>query len=190
MQTTTSTRDIVAPTATLGDLQAIMADLSRAHPDAGARVQHGAFLALMGHAEASGPGAWWVTSERDGTTQYFVLPQYGTCTCQDFQRHGHLSPCKHRLCVEVLARLERLEVDRAPTLAVTSPPAPADLLDAQDGTPIPYRLTTEALAMLDDYRQRDAARCPECHEFKFHGSLYCEGEQCAVTTRRLESILA
>src|SRR4051794_3936150 len=104
--------NIVAPTATLGDLAAIMADLTREHPEAGHRVQHGAFLALMGHAESDTATGWWVTNERDGEAQYFVLLQYGTCTCKDHQRHGHLSPCKHRLCVETLQRLERVETDR------------------------------------------------------------------------------
>lgn len=113
MQATTApATSIVAPTATLGDLTTIMADLTRAYPEAGHRVAHGAFLAIMGHAETDTATGWWVTSERDGATQYFVLPQYGTCTCQDHARHGHLSPCKHRLAVETIARLERVEAER------------------------------------------------------------------------------
>src|SRR3954447_1387042 len=111
--TASTATPIIAPSATLGDLQAIMADLTRAYPEAGHRVQHGAFLAIMGHAESDTATGWWVTSERDGETQYFVLPQYGTCTCQDHQRHGSLSPCKHLLCVEILHRLERVETDAA-----------------------------------------------------------------------------
>jgi hypothetical protein len=105
-----------------------MADLTRAYPEAGARVQHGAFLALMGHAESDTGTGWWVTSERDGTTQYLVLPAYGTCTCQDYSRHGSLSPCKHLLCVETIARLERVEADA--------------------GAPIAWELTPEAEAAL------------------------------------------
>jgi len=47
----------------------MMADLSREHLEAGARVQHGAFLAIKGHAESDTATGWWVTSERDGTTR-------------------------------------------------------------------------------------------------------------------------
>src|SRR4051794_33653334 len=109
--TTPAATPIVAPTATLGDLAAIMADLARVHPEAGHRVQHGAFLALMGHAESDTGTGWWVTSERDATTQSPVPPAHGPCTCQDYSRHGALSPCKHQLCVETIARLERVEAD-------------------------------------------------------------------------------
>jgi hypothetical protein len=123
---------IIAPTATLGDLQAIMCELTREYPEAGARVEHGAFLALMGHAEPSGPGAYWVLSERDEATQYFVLPLYGTCTCQDHARHGTLSPCKHALAIEIVRRLERIE---------------AEALDPT--TPIGLELTDAAYAALD-----------------------------------------
>jgi hypothetical protein len=152
MTTTFATTPIVAPTTTLGDLAAIMADLTRTYPEAGARVQHGAFLALMGHAESDTATGWWVTSERDGETQYFVLPQYGSCTCQDHARHGHLSPCKHRLCVETLARLERLTADREQ----------ADILDVDQ--PIDLELSPEAYELLDLLGEPCdvPALCPEC----------------------------
>jgi len=153
MQTTTfATTPIVAPSATLGDLAAIMADLTREHPEAGHRVQHGAFLALMGHAESDTATGWWVTSERDGTTQYFVLPQYGTCTCQDFQRHGSLSPCKHLLCVETIHRLERVEAERG---------TPAEVDAESDDEPCGYWLTDDALALLGELPDL-TPQCPRC----------------------------
>jgi hypothetical protein len=147
--TATPATPIIAPTATLGDLQAIMADLSRTYPEAGARVQHGAFLAIMGHAESDTATGWWVTSERDGTTQYFVLPQYGTCTCQDHSRHGALSPCKHALCVETLQRLQRVETDREQ--AATAP--------------IVWELSEAAYAALAALGEQPdlAPPCPRCH---------------------------
>lgn len=165
----TTPAPIVAPAATLGDLHAVMAELIRAYPEAGHRVQHGAFLAVMGHAESDAALGWWVRSERDAETRYFVLPEYGTCTCQDHQRQGHMSPCKHAIAVEVLRRLERAEAERD---------EPTETLLDVAGAPIPFRLTPAALAALDEARQRDTARCPECNTWKQHGSLYCSGDAC------------
>jgi hypothetical protein len=152
-------------TTTLGDLRALAADLRREHPQAGARVDHAAFLAIFRTVErGTSPSIWWVDSETDPTTSYLVTvtPRTRCCTCQDFARRGELTPCKHLLSVEIVQRLERAEAERLdPTLA-----------------PIEYLLTPAALAALDDQRQRDAARCPNCEDFKMHGSLYCGGECC------------
>jgi len=102
MTTTVPATAIVAPRATLGDLAASVAELPPRYPEAGPRVQHGAFLALMGHAELSTPRAWWMTSERDATIQYLVLEDTGRARV----RTGRA------LCVETLPRLERCESDR------------------------------------------------------------------------------
>jgi hypothetical protein len=120
-----------------------MADLTRRYPEAGHRVQHGAFLAIMGHVERSTPRSWWVTSERDPQAQYLVLEAHGTCTCQDFARHGTLSPCKHQFGVQVVQRLERAEVDREQ--------ARVDHLDdiGDIDQPIDLELTPAAYELLD-----------------------------------------
>jgi hypothetical protein len=174
MLATTPSTESSTPNVTLADLRAIVADLHRVHPEAGARVEHGAYLALFGRCESDTGTSWWVGSERDAHREYLVMPQHGTCTCQDHQRHGHLSPCKHRLCVEIFRRLERAEAEATdPTLA-----------------PIAYLLTPTAIAALDDFRQRDAARCPTCNDWKQHGSLYCGGERCEQARPALRLVVA
>jgi hypothetical protein len=142
-----SATPIVAPSATLGDLAAIMADLTREHPEAGHRVQHGAFLAIMGHADSDTRTGWWVASERDASVQYLVLPAHQSCTCQDAARHGSLSPCKHLLCVETIARLERLEADAGTPI---------------DDEPCGYWLTDAALELLGELPDL-TPQCPRCH---------------------------
>jgi hypothetical protein len=159
LQDTTAPR---IPDVSLPTLQALMADLQRAYPHAGARVDHAAFLVLARRVERGLGAGWWVGSELTPEAEYLVLPEQGTCTCQDHARHGALSPCKHRLAVELLQRCERLEAESTdPTLR-----------------PIAYALTPQALARLDDHRQRLAARCPTCGEWKQHGDLFCGGRQC------------
>jgi hypothetical protein len=169
--TAPATTPIVAPTATLGDLAAIMADLTREHPEAGARVQHAAFHAIMGHAESDTGTGWWVASERDVRVQYLVLPAHQSCTCQDAARHGSLSPCKHLLCVETIARLERIEAGRTDP---TPPPSPEhgvgcgctetpcrDTLDYAADAPGPYWLTEAAYAALGELPDL-TPQCPRC----------------------------
>jgi hypothetical protein len=180
-----ATDTIVAPTTTLGDLATILADLQREHPEAGHRVQHGAFMAIMNHVELAAGGGYWVTSERDHTTQYFVLPLYGTCTCQDHQRNGALTACKHLLACEIVRRLERLEADRDQAADVDEDvpacplhgdeecdwgcpgpgldPAAARYPGERDpDAPGDYWLTDDALALLGELPDL-TPQCPRCH---------------------------
>jgi hypothetical protein len=120
------------PDVSLPTLQALMADLQRAYPHAGARVDHAAFLALARRVERSLGAGYWVGSELTPEAEYLVLPEQASCTCQDHTRHGHLSPCKHRLAVELLQRCERLEAE-------TQDPTAA---------PVPFELTERAFTIL------------------------------------------
>jgi hypothetical protein len=118
--------------------------------EAGARIERGAYLALFGLVERSTGDGWWIESERDAAIHYFVITTYGTCTCQDHQRHGTLSPCKHALAVELTRRLERLEADREQR---------ADL-------PITWELTPAAEAALAQLGEPVdiAPQCSRCHQ--------------------------
>lgn len=171
----------IAPTTTLADLRAIVDQLGTEHPNAGGRLDHAAFIATFREVErGANAGTWWVQSETDPNQTYLVT-EGQRCVCQDFARRGALTPCKHLLCVAILKRAERLEAERG---------TPAETLIDVDGEPIPYSITAEALAVLDEARQRDAARCPECNTWKQHGSLYCGGERCEAPPRWVPAIIA
>src|SRR5688572_13969111 len=151
------------------------ADLAREHPQAGRRVERAALIVLWDVVErGAAPGQYWVDSESEPDKQYLVLRKPGqpaTCLCQDHQRHGSLTPCKHILSTLLLERAERLDADQSnPTL---------DAVDVY-GEPIPFTLTPQAITLLDEHRQRQAAKCPDCGEFKQHGDLYCTGDRCAA----------
>ncbi len=169
-----SIQDTTLPSVSLATLRALVPELEATYPQAGARVEHAALIVLFRRVERSGSGAWYVQSETDRDIEYIVAG--GQCTCQDYQRRRHRSPCKHLLATQLYQRLERAEteaMDPTPT-ASTRVDAVVDVR----GEPIPYVLTPQALALLDEERQRNAARCPECGWFKPHGDLYCCGDYC------------
>jgi hypothetical protein len=173
------------PDVSLPTLQTLMADLARAYPHAGARVDHAAFLLIARRVERSLGRGWWVGSELTPEAEYLVLPEPGICTCQDHARHGHLSPCKHRLAVELLQRCERLEAE------TTDPTGEnARCADCEDGgrespegprrrcsncplMPVPFELTERAFTILATLhtcsrcgrqarRVSSEGRCPSC----------------------------
>jgi predicted nucleic acid-binding Zn finger protein len=156
-------------TITVDQLRTLVADLAREFPQAGQRVQHAAMIVLFRRCEQGEGRGWWVQSERDDEVEYIVLDDQ--CTCQDYQRHGHLSPCKHQLSVKLVQQAERLH-------AQACDPTPTTELVDVAGEPIPYSLTPQALAYLDEHRIRNAARCPDCGEYKQHGDLTCGGDRC------------
>jgi hypothetical protein len=186
-QTTTapSTQSSIPATITVGDLQAILADLAERFPAAGPRLQHAAFIATFGRVERSTENSWWVGSERDPNAEYLVLEAQGTCTCQDWQRHGSLSPCKHQLSTLVVQAAEHLDAERHDPTPDPDPEPPAgaavvEVATDTEGQPIPFSLTAKAMAIVDEYRIRQAARCPDCGTYKQHGDLYCAGDVCEV----------
>jgi predicted nucleic acid-binding Zn finger protein len=156
-------------TISVAQLRALVADLEAQYPAAGQRVQHAAMIVLFRRCEQGEGRGWWVQSERDDEQEYMVLDSQ--CTCADYQRHGHLSPCKHQLSVKLAQRAERLHAD------ATDPTPAAELVDVA-GDPVPYTITEQGLAYLDEWRQQQAARCPTCNRWKGHGSLYCAGDRC------------
>jgi hypothetical protein len=203
MNTTTATASSVAQNlsaTTLATLRAAVDQLRTEYPNAGQRLEHAQFILIAREVEQGGrPGQWWVGSETDPSQQYLVLNRAGeapSCTCQDWARRGaQVGICKHLAAVVLLERLERAEAATDPTPEpppVASAPRPAAVdVDA----PIDYILTPAALAALDEARQRMAARCPDCGDFKGHGRLFCAGDHCSGTpspcsqpTRRLAVI--
>jgi len=136
------------PDVSLGTLRTLVADLRREHPHAGPRLDHAAFIATFRDVErGTSPGLWWVGSETDPSQQYLV--RAGTCTCQDFARRGEQTPCKHLLSVEIIQRLERLELDR----------------DPRADTPIALELTDAAYALLASLGEPADLdlQCASCH---------------------------
>jgi hypothetical protein len=98
LATTTPAATIVTqpiPDVSLRTLQALIADLAAQYPAAGPRVEHAAFILAFRQMERSASGTWYVESERERGVEYIVTG--GQCNCQDFQRHGDVSPCKHQL---------------------------------------------------------------------------------------------
>ena len=159
----------IAPTTLLGAVYALLADLHTRYPEAGPRVEHGAFLALFGRCESDTATSWWVGSERDPHAEYFVLPAYGTCTCQDHARHGHLSPCKHRLAVELHQRCERSEAEALD-------PSAAIALELTDAAYV----ALDALGEVPDV----APQCPRCHA-EPRSPRHPDGLGAACVTREL-----
>lgn len=119
---------------TLGTLQAVLARGQRAHPALAARLDKAAHLLACRTIEPSGPDAqsWWVQSETNPATSYFVIVQLGPwpCTCRDFEQRRDW--CKHGLAVALLRRCTELA---------------APLVD--EAAPIPFVLTPLAVAVLD-----------------------------------------
>jgi predicted nucleic acid-binding Zn finger protein len=173
-QTTTSatrivTRDLAPLSISVDQVRQLVVDLEAQYPAAGQRVQHAAMIMLFRRCEQGEGRGWWVQSERDDELEYMVLADQ--CTCQDYQRHGQLSPCKHQLSVKLAQRAERLHA------AATDPTLAVELVDVA-GEPVPYTITEQGLAYLDEWRQQQAARCPICNRWKDHGALYCAGDHC------------
>jgi hypothetical protein len=131
--TTPATTLSIAPTTTLSDLRAIVEQLRAEHPNAGARLDHAAFIATFREVEqGANPGTWWVQSETDPAQQYMVTAGQ-RCVCQDFARRGELTWCKHLISLAIVERAERLSVDR----------------DQLAALPIAWELTEAAYAALD-----------------------------------------
>jgi hypothetical protein len=78
-----------------------------AHPDLAARLDKAAHILVARTVEPTGDDgtSWWVQSETDTATHYFVIVQARgawPCTCKDFERRQDW--CKHGLAVALLRR--------------------------------------------------------------------------------------
>jgi hypothetical protein len=70
-------------------------------PDSNGRIDKAMALVLGGAVEVLDNGHARVTSQHDGTTQYFVVN--GACTCPDFER-APAHQCKHRIARGIAVR--------------------------------------------------------------------------------------
>jgi hypothetical protein len=135
-----------APAFGFQTLRTVLAELQAAHPERATRLDRAAMIVALRQIEQAmaGPGAWWVQSESDPTTEYYVvaLPsgRY-SCTCKDYQQRG--GPCKHALAVVLRAACEDRERGN------TRPPAPLAFPTRCYGDDDRFELTPKALAALD-----------------------------------------
>jgi hypothetical protein len=126
-------------------LRTVLAELQAAHPERGSRLDHAAMIVALRQIEQAmaGPGAWWVQSESDPTTEYYVvaLPsgRY-SCTCKDYQQRG--GPCKHGLAVVLRAACEDRERGDTP------PPTPLAFPTRCYGDEDRFELTVAGAAYL------------------------------------------
>lgn len=187
------------PATTLEQLRALVDELRAEFPAAGQRLDHAATLVLSYTVErGTAPGLWWVDSETEPGQQYLVLRKAGepsSCTCQDWSRRGaQAGVCKHIAATVLIERGERAEAEATDP---TPEPPPAGgcgiphLVDVDiSGLPIPFVLTPEAQGLVDERRQRQAARCPECGDYKQHGDLWCGANCCARALSRRLAVIA
>jgi hypothetical protein len=135
------------PAISLTTLRTVLAKGQAAHPELAYRMDRAAHIVALRRIEQSvsgNPQAYWVQSEY-GDREYWVsLSERGYhadhCTCPDYQNRG--GPCKHAIAVRLLLACERTEAGQAPT------PLPTPTLDPD--APIPFVLTEQALAVLDE----------------------------------------
>ena len=90
---------------TIRELRGIVQKASRDNPHLTSRLEKAAFLVLLRPIEPLGDHHFQVMSE-DGLRYYEVIN--GHCQCHDYVRHGSGHPCKHRLALAIVQRLEPL----------------------------------------------------------------------------------
>ena len=90
---------------TIRELRDIVQKASRDNPHLTSRLEKAAFLVLLRPIEPLGDHHFQVMSE-DGLRYYEVIN--GHCQCHDYVRHGSGHPCKHRLALAIVQRLEPL----------------------------------------------------------------------------------
>ena len=79
---------------------------SRQNPHLTTRLENAAFLVLLRPVENLAIDHYQIGSE-DGLRDYEVIN--GHCQCSDYLRHGAGHPCKHRLAISLLQRLDLSE---------------------------------------------------------------------------------
>ena len=92
----------------LDQLRELVQRASRENPHLTTRLEKAAFLLLLRPIVSLGEQHFQVGSE-DGLRYYEIIN--GHCQCHDYLRHGVGHPCKHRLA---LAFLQRLECSKLP----------------------------------------------------------------------------
>src|SRR5262245_33568350 len=116
-----------APSISLASLRDALASLKSAEPERGCRWDRAASIVAL-RAITAGVAGWWVGSESDPRTEYYVcLDRHGRhlCTCPDYRERG--GPCKHALAVRLLVACEAREEAPAPIpfpTATLDPDAP------------------------------------------------------------------
>ena len=161
----------VVPTFSLPTLRQALAALHAEQPEHGARLDRAA--AILATRTLERFGASWLVESESHPGQYYMVTRdgYGArCLCPDYRERGGLA-CKHILAVTLLARCERLETDAEQAVRDEGNvvPFPTPTLDPDQ--PIPFELTTKALAELDRPDPED----PDPEPTPIRGSRFGDG---------------
>jgi hypothetical protein len=113
---------------TLQQLRELVQQACRDNPHLTSRLERAAFLVLLRPIRLLGDHHYQIGSE-DGLRIYEVLN--GHCQCHDYIRHGAGHPCKHRLA---LALLERLQPSGLPMPPRRGSDPPRDPLATRQGS--------------------------------------------------------
>ena len=89
---------------TVRELRELVEKASRDNPHLTSRLEKAAFLVLLRRTETLGNSHYQVMSE-DALRYYSIVD--GHCECADYVRHGAGHPCKHRLAVSIIDKLDR-----------------------------------------------------------------------------------
>lgn len=116
-------------------------------PECVGRIEKATAIALSGDIELLPEGKAKVSSQSNGTTEYFVVN--GECSCKDFPKAPN-GFCKHRLSVAIYKRAyaltkERLEAQGESPRSEPVSPGPASPIEASGTTTahIPAQFLTE-----------------------------------------------
>jgi hypothetical protein len=146
---TTSPVQATTPAFSLARLRATLAVLKAEQPERGYRWTHAAAIVALRTIEPGATAGYWVQSECDDRTRYWVLQVPSgnwTCSCPDYAQRG--GPCKHALAVQLFEACQAVDY------------GDADILDLDLDAPIPFELTEQAEFALG-LRTGEAA-CPHC----------------------------
>jgi hypothetical protein len=142
--------DAPPPSAAIQHLNAVVTSLVTAHPEAAVRIARGADLVEAGMVEPTYGGIYLVYSQSEPARAYALVQDRGRwlCDCPDATQRGQA--CKHGFAALIFHTCERLHAEqRDPTpraCATCGEPLPDGT--CPDCEPIPYALTTKALAYL------------------------------------------
>jgi hypothetical protein len=96
---------------TVRELRELVEKASRDNPHLTSRLEKAAFLVLLRRIETLGDSHYQVMSE-DALRYYNIVD--GHCECTDYVRHGTGHPCKHRLAVSLIEKLDHAKTPYNP----------------------------------------------------------------------------
>jgi hypothetical protein len=109
------------PTPSVAQINAVVAGLIAAHPEAALRIARGADLVEAGAVEPTYGGIYLVVSASDPTHAYAVIrvSDRWTCDCLDARQRG--CPCKHCWATVIFQAAERLDAEASDPTVIPFP---------------------------------------------------------------------